>query len=357
MRSEPRGDAPGRRVVVHAAGGYDKLRLEAFVRARPGAGQVEVQVESTGINFADTLVRRGLYSSARELVGWPITPGFEVAGRVLALGPGVTDLAVGDEVFAVTLFNGYTSHLVVERRYVFPKPERLSFDQAAALPAVFMTAWYALHVLAHPRPGAKVLVHSAAGGVGGVVVQLAKRLGCEVVGVVGASHKVETVRDAGADHVIDKSAQALWTEAERFAPKGYDLILDANGVSTLGASYAHLKRPGKLVVYGFHSMLAQSGGGVGWPRLVWAWLRTPRFNPLDMTTQSRSVLAFNLSYLFDEVDLLAESMALLSTCLSQGAVAPPPVTPYPLDEVGRAHAELESGRTIGKLVLRPNDSP
>jgi len=351
--SESTGSALARRVVIHAAGGYDRLKLESSARAVPGPGQVEIAVVATGINFADTLVRRGLYSSARELVGWPITPGFEVAGRVTAVGSGVTDLALGAEVFAVTFFNGYTSHLVVDRRYVFPKPVALGFAEAAALPAVFMTAWYALHVLAHPRPGAKVLVHSAAGGVGGVVVQLAKLAGCEVVGVVGASHKVETVRAAGADHVIDKSTQPLWTEAERHAPKGYDLILDANGVSTLGASYAHLRRPGKLVVYGFHSMVAQGGGGVGWPRLVWAWLRTPRFNPLAMTTDSRSVLAFNLSYLFDEVDLLVESMAMLAARLTDGGLAPPPVRTYALDQVAQAHADLESGRTIGKLVLLP----
>src|SRR5690606_20521168 len=150
----------------------------------------------------------GLYSSAKEFVGWPITPGFETAGVVAAVGEGVDDLTVGDRVFALTLFNGYASQICAPRGYVFRMPERLSFEEAAAFPSVYLTAWYALHELAHPRAGQKVLVHSAAGGVGGCLVQLAKRAGCEVTGVVGASHKVEAVRAQGADHVIDKSRES-----------------------------------------------------------------------------------------------------------------------------------------------------
>jgi NADPH:quinone reductase-like Zn-dependent oxidoreductase len=345
--------AIARRVVVHSAGGYDRLKLEDARIEAPGPGQIRIDVRAIGVNYADTIVRMGLYASAKEYVGWPITPGFEVAGVVSALGEGVDDLAIGDEVFAVTLFGGYASHLVVDRTYVFRKPASLSLPQAAALPAVGMTAWYALFELAHPRRGQKVLVHSAAGGVGSALVQMAKIAGCEVVGVVGATKKVAVARALGADHVIDKSAQDLWREAERIAPDGYDVILDANGVSTLGASYRHLRRAGKLVVYGFHSMMPKRGGRPNWPKLALDWLRTPRFNPLDMTNESRSVLAFNLSYLFDRVELLHEAIARILEWTEAGTLAPPAVTTYPLAEVARAHADIESGLTTGKLVLIP----
>ncbi len=341
------------KVVVHSAGGYDKLVLEKGSIPVPARGEVRVDVRAIGVNYADTIVRMGLYASAKEYVGWPITPGFEVSGVVGAIGDGVDDLAIGDEVFAVTRFGGYASQLVVERRLVFRRAKSTTFEQAAAIPAVYMTAWFALFELAHPRRAQKILVHSAAGGVGGALVQMGKLAGCEVVGVVGTSGKVATTKAAGADHVIDKSTQSLWREAERIAPEGYDVICDANGVSTLGDSYKHLRRAGKLVVYGFHSMMPKSGGKPNWAKLAVDYLRTPRFNPLDMTNESRSVLAFNLSYLFDRADLLSEAMHAIGGWLDAGKLSPPPVATYPLAEVARAHADIESGRTVGKLVLLP----
>jgi NADPH:quinone reductase-like Zn-dependent oxidoreductase len=346
-------DIRARKVVIHAAGGHDKLEVEASSVPAPGPGQVRIDVKAIGVNYADAIVRMGLYASAKEYVGWPITPGFEVAGTVGAVGEGVRDLAVGAPVFAVTRFGGYASHVVVDRPYVYAKPETLTFEQAAALPAVYMTAWYALFELAHPRRGAKVLVHSAAGGVGSALVQMAKRAGCEVTGVVGRAAKVATVEGLGADHVIDKSTQDLWRAADKIAPQGFDVILDANGVATLGASYRHLRRTGKLVVYGFHSMMPKAGGKPNWPKLAVDYVRTPRFNPLDMTNDSKSVLAFNLSYLFDRTEMLDEAMRDILAWIAAGEIAPPQVTTYPLADVARAHADIESGKTTGKLVLVP----
>ena len=342
------------RIVIHAAGGYDQLKVERTAVTEPRAKQIRVDVRAIGVNYADTIVRMGLYSSARHYVGWPITPGFEVSGVVGAIGPDVRDFAVGDEVIAVTRFGGYSSHVVVERDQVWRKPPTLSFEQAAAIPAVYMTAWFALYELAHPRRGANVLIHSAAGGVGGALIQLAKLRGCVVTGVVGASSKIASAKALGADHVIDKStARSLWREARRIAPGGFDVILDANGVSTLGASYANLRPAGKLVVYGFHSMLPKVGGKPSWPKLALDWLRTPRFSPLDMTEASKSVLAFNLSYLFDRTDLMQEGMRDLLGWIDARKIVAPPVTTYPLADVARAHADIESGKTIGKLVLVP----
>ncbi len=341
------------RVLIHKPGNYEQLKYERHPMPDPGPGQVCIEVRAAGVNFADTIVRMGLYASAKEYVQGPISPGFEVSGVVSAVGKGTQNLSVGDKVFALSLFNGYASHLVVNQGYVFPKPESMSFDEAAAIPTIFLTAWYALHELAHPRPGAKVLVHSAAGGVGGALVQLAKIANCEVVGVVGGGHKVQEAKQLGADHVIDKSSESLWEQAERFAPDGYDVILDANGVSTLGASYKHLRRSGKLVVYGFHSMIHKFAGRPNWPRMALDYLRTPRFNPMDMTNESKSVLSFNLSYLFDRQEIAAEAMAQISGWLASGEIRPPKIQRYSLQEAARAHADIESGRTVGKLVLNP----
>lgn len=350
-----RAEAAVRKVLVRRAGSYDRLEQVSESPKAPARGQVAVDVRAIGVNYADVMVRMGLYASAKEFVGWPITPGFEVAGVVEAVGEGVTDVAVGDEVIAVTLFGGYTTRLLVDAQLVFPKPEGISFEAAAGVPAVMLTAWYAVHELAHPRAGAVVLVHSAAGGVGGSLVQLLKRAGCEVVGVVGGAHKVEAARALGADVVIDKSAAgtSLWREAERHAPEGYDVIFDANGVATLKDSYAHLRKAGKLVVYGFHTMMPKVGGRPNWVKLAADFVRTPRFSPLEMTQSSKSVLAFNLSYLFDRTALFRPAVAEITGWLEDGTLAAPPTTVYPLADVARAHRDIESGKTIGKLILVP----
>ncbi len=340
-----------KKIVIHKPGGYDRLIIEQQPDPIPADHEVLIEVHAAGINYADCVTRMGLYASARHYVGYPITPGFEVAGTVRATGQAVTDLAPGTPVVAVTRFNGYASLLAVPRAQVFPLPATLDYAQAAALPTVALTAWYALFELAHPRADDTLLVHSAAGGVGSLLIQMGKIAGCRVIGVVGAAHKVDAVTALGADAVIDKSAQDLWREAEHLAPDGYQVVLDANGVTTLGASYRHLAPTGKLVVYGFHSMLQTRRGVPQRLRLAWDWLRTPRFSPFDLTTHNRSVLGFNLSYLFDHATTLQRGMQQILAWQTSGRLRLPAVTPYPFEAVADAHRALESGQTTGKLVL------
>lgn len=134
-------------------------------------------------------------------------------------------------------------------------------------------------------------------------------------------------------------------------------MLDANGVETLGQSYAHLGKGGRLIIYGFHTMLPRSSktsrGAVRWAKLAWGWLRTPRFNPLALTGDNRSVMGFNLSYMFEKSVLLVEGMDALLAGIKAGDLQGAPVTTYPLDRVADAQRDLESGQTIGKLVLVP----
>lgn len=342
-----------RKVVIHRKGGYEQLQLETGPDPQPAPGEIAVRVEAIGVNYADCCVRMGLYSSAAKYVGWPITPGFEVAGTVAALGEGVTEPPVGSAVIAVTRFGGYASHLVVPAHHVFVRPDSMDAAAGAAFPTVSLTAWYALLVLADVRPGDPILVHSAAGGVGSALVQMGTIAGARVVGVVGGPHKVQAVRDLGADVVIDKSEQALWTAAEHHAPDGYRAVFDANGIATFADSYAHVAPTGRLVIYGFHTMLPKTGGKPGLLSLAWHWWRTPRFDPFKMTEENRSVMAFNLSYLFERRDMLEQGMRRLLEWAEAGRLVPPPITRYPLDHVADAHRDLESAQTVGKLVLEP----
>ncbi len=340
-----------RRVVVRRPGGWNALELEQAPDPAPGDGQVLVRTDAAGVNYADVIVRMGLYASAKKYVGWPITPGFEVAGTVAAVGPGVTAVSPGTRVLGVTRFGGYATHVVVPSDQIVPLPRAMTASEAAAFPAVFLTAWYALFELAAARPGMRVLVHSAAGGVGGALLQLARVAGCTAVGVVGSAAKVEAARALGAAAVIDKSGGDLWRLARRHAPDGYDAIFDANGVETLADSYDHLAAPGRLVVYGFATMLSRGKDRPSWARLAATWLRTPRFDPLRLTNDNRSVMGFNLSYLFERKAAFLPALEQLLAWVEQGKVVAPHVTEYPLDEVARAHQALESGTTTGKLVL------
>lgn len=137
------------KIVVHRPGGFEQLCLEQHADLSPGPGEVLIDVKAIGINYADCVTRMGLYASARQYVGYPITPGFEVAGEVASLGRGVTDLALGAEVIALTRFGGYASQIAVNRTQVFAKPDRWSMAESAGFATVFLTAWFALFELAH----------------------------------------------------------------------------------------------------------------------------------------------------------------------------------------------------------------
>lgn len=339
------------KVVIHKPGDYKQLRIEKFPDLEAKADEVVIDVQAAGINYADIIIRWGLYESAKQFVGWPITPGFEFAGIVKATGSSTSKFQVGDKVLGVTLFNAYASEVVVKEDQIYPLPVSMNFEEGAAFPAVFLTAYHALFQNVVVRPGMWALIHSAAGGVGSSLVQLCRVYEINTIGVVGSAHKVESVAALGCDRVIDKSSEDLWKMVETYVPNGLDLVFDANGVETIKASYDHLAACGKLIAYGAHSMFPKKGGKVNWPKLIWDYLKTPRFNPLSMTSENKSLITFNLSFLFGRKDLFAEGMNQLLCWHSEGKLKVPHVTAYPMDQVGQAHKDLESGNTIGKLVL------
>jgi NADPH:quinone reductase-like Zn-dependent oxidoreductase len=347
-------DPPVMRVIrVDKAGGHDQLRVVEVPRPEPGSRQVQVATRAIGVNYADCIVRMGLYASAKEYVGWPITPGFEFSGTVEAVGAEVTGFPIGKDVFGVSRFGAYSSHVTVPEQQLFALPAGWSHSQAASFCTVFLTAWYALRELSKLRPGMRILVHSAAGGVGCASVQIGVACGCEVTAVVGAPHKVQTARDSGAAHVIDRSQTPLGPALRAVAPDGFDVVLDPNGADTLRQSYRHLAPAGRLIVYGFHTLMARGKDKPSWLKLVVGYLRTPHFNPFDMNQHNKSVLAFNLSYLFERAWMLTEAMQELLAWVEAGKIVPLPLREVPFAEVARAHAALESGQSVGKLVLLP----
>lgn len=339
------------KIQIDKPGGYERLRLVSVPDLKPEPGKVLVSVHVAGVNYADCMVRMGLYASAKKYVGWPITPGFDFAGVVEAVGPDVSKFHPGQQVVGVTRFGGYATQVSVPAAQVFPLPPEMSLTQAGGVPTVFLTAWYALRELCRLRPGMKILVHSASGGVGGAALQLARAFGCEPIGIVGGPAKFEVAKKHGALQVFDKHAPDLWDRVRSAAPEGYSVVMDPNGEETLMKSYRALRPTGRLLVYGFSSMVPLNRGKPSYLRLATKYLKTPRFNPILMTGSNKSVMAFNLSYLFDYHDMLREGMDELVELFAVRKLTPLDIQSFPLAQAAEAHRALESGSTTGKLVL------
>jgi NADPH:quinone reductase-like Zn-dependent oxidoreductase len=339
---------PRQRILVKKPGGYSALHFDDTPIEDPRPEEVQVEVRACGINFADVAVRLGLYAAAKG--SYPLCPGLEFSGIVGSKGNSVKGFHVGDRVFGSSRFGAYTTAINCPQEQIWRLPDDWDFQRGATFPVAYLTACYALHPVGHLNASDLVLVHSAAGGVGIALLHLLKLNGNTSVGVVGRSEKAAAAVQAGASFVIDKSAEDIWKRADEISPDGYDMILDANGVSTLKASYDHLRPGGHLLIYGFASMFSHSGHR-NWPKLIWDYFRTPRFNPFDMTGSNRTVSGFNLICLFERVTQFRELMETLMESVAQGEIPPMPITEFPFRSVADAHRAIESGKTVGKLVL------
>jgi len=339
---------PRKRIIVQKPGGYHAFHIDDTPIEDPQPGEVQIEVKACGINFADVAVRLGLYEAAKG--AYPLCPGLEFAGVVRDAGINTTGFNPGDRIFGASRFGAYATRINCPAEHLWPLPATWDFNKGASFPVVYLTAYYALHEVGHLKGSDQVLVHSAAGGVGTALLHLLKINANMSVGIVGGAEKSVPAKEAGATFVIDKGTQDLWKGAEEISPDGYDLILDANGLSTLKDSYHHLKAGGRLLIYGFASMFSHSGKK-NLPKLIWYYLRTPRFNPFDLTGSNKTISGFNLIYLFEKIDLFHQIMANLLRWDSEGLIPPMPVTIFPFENVASAHRAIESGNSIGKLVL------
>lgn len=323
------------------AGNIARLGQETEPLGTLPAGRVRVDVAAVGLNFADIFALTGLYSATPN---GPFIPGLEFAGRVLETADD-TGFAPGDRVMGVTRFGGYASVIDSEPDYLIPLPAGWDFAQGAAWPAQTLTAWYALTRLGALRAGQRVLVHSAAGGVGLQAMKLTRALGGIPVGTVGREDKAELLGEQGFGEVLVREkdfARQLRREGLHF-----DLVLDAIGGAVQKASFDALSPMGRLVVFGAAEFTPQ-GNRPNYLKAAWRYLRRPRYDAMDMISSNRSVLAFNLIWLWEQKAQLKALLAELG-----GVPLPPPLVGHRF-AFGDAHAALEllrSGRSVGKVVL------
>ena len=296
-------------------------------------GTVRIRVRAAGINFSDLLARQGLYPDAPKP---PLVLGYEVAGT----------LEDGSRVMAATRFGGQSELVVVPHGSVFPLPDSWSFEEGAAFPVVYLTAHHALVRVAAARPGETVLVHSAAGGVGLAVAEVARILELRVIGLASRS-KHDVLRSYNVEPLDNRDPN--WPDAvRRLAPRGIDIVLDPIGGKSWREGYDLLAPTGRLVCYGGAELLGKRRNLL---RVAWKALRWPRFGLLDLMSENRTVAGMNIGHLWDAEEILKPQFEALLRYAREGLLHPRVDRAFPVSEAAAAHRHIHERRNIGKVVL------
>jgi NADPH:quinone reductase-like Zn-dependent oxidoreductase len=336
-------------LVITRHGPPDVLRVEEGPDPEAGPGEVRVRVKAAGINFADVLARVGFYEDAPDP---PCVVGYEVAGEVDSVGEGVTTFEPGQRVVAGTRFGGQAELAVTVESAVVPLPESWSFEQGAALPVNYSTAYASLMRFGALREGERVLIQAAAGGVGTAAVQIAKATGAEVFGTASA-RKHDSIRALGVDHPIDYRSQDFVKEVRRITgeKKPLDLVLDGVGGSSFRKGFSLLRAGGRLVCIGASAI--QPGEERNRLKAIRALAQMPLFHPVQLMRQSKAVIGLNMLTLWDEHGSLAEYVDPLIEWAQDGRIEPVVAEAFPLERGADAHRAMHEGRNIGKVVLTP----
>jgi NADPH:quinone reductase-like Zn-dependent oxidoreductase len=331
-----------RAVVITKHGGPGVLEVQERPDPELGPGQVRIQVAAAGINFADVMARMGLYADAPKP---PCVVGYEVAGTVLELGEGVGGLTPGQRVFAGTQFGGYASEVVAAAGDVIALPDDLSFEQGAAIPVNYGTAWAGLLGYGSLQAGERVLINSAGGGVGIAATQIANRAGAEIYGTASPG-KHARIAELGVDHPLDYTKPG-W---ERGLPR-FDVILDAVGGKSFRLSYDLLRPGGRLVAFGASAVV--SGERRNLVTALRAVVRMPRFSMIKQMSESKAVIGLNMLTLWKDRGSLEPWIGPMREMLEDGTVKPVVAGAFSFEEAGAAQTMIVERRNVGKVVLVP----
>lgn len=322
-----------RAVVITKHGGPEVLEVREWPDPVAGPDEVVVEVRAAGLNFAEVMARTGLYPDAPKT---PCVVGYEVAGVVEG---------TGERVIAATRFGGHAEKVKARRADLVPLPEGMSFEQGAALPVNYATAWAALHRYGTLQAGERVLIHAAAGGVGIAATQLAKDIGAEIWGTASPG-KHEAIRSFGVDHPLDYTRDG-W---ERDVPK-LDVVMDALGGRSFRRSYDLLRGGGRLVAFGASGVI--SGENRNLVAAARTALSMPRFNMIKQMSQSKAVIGLNMLTLWDEAGSLDPWLSPLRELMDRGVIRPVVAEVFDFDHAGDAHRYMSERRNVGKVVLTP----
>ncbi len=330
---------------ITKVGSLNNLKLVKEAIGRPGDNEICVQVKAIGLNFADVFTIFGLYKAApkRDFI-----PGLEFSGDIIDRGRNVSDLAEGDRVMGSVRFGSYTTHLNIDRRYITPIPEGWSYEEGASFIVQALTAYYALVPLGNLKAGQTVLIHSAAGGVGIYANRIAKKFSAYTIGTVGSESKIELLRSEGYNDTIVRDGNFRTKLANKLDGKRLDLVLDAIGGKTQKDSFDFLTTTGRMVAYGL-SQFASPGARPNYLKLALRFITMPRYQTLKLIESNKSVLGFNLIWLYDRVDMLKQ---LLDEIQELHLAKPYVGAVHSFDKLKEAVRIFQSGETTGKVVVR-----
>ncbi len=337
-----------RQVVITKAGPPEVLKVQESPDPSAGPGQVRIRVKAAGINFADLMARLGLYPDAPKI---PCVVGYEVSGVVDQVGPDTVGFAVGDRVFGMPHFGGYSDTVVLPAAQVLRMPAKMTFEEAAAIPVVYLTAHHMLLYTGTLRPGMKVLVHSAAGGVGLAAIDLLRAHDCEIIGTASPG-KHEFLRERGVQHCVDSGGDVQAAVRAIVGGDGkLDVVCNPVGGKSWKQDYALLGPGGRLICFGASSLAS------GERRSLWSMLRfvfnLAWWTPLGLMNENKTVAGVNMGHLFDRIDLLRPQLDALVRMYEAGQIRPYVDKTFSFADAPAAHQYMHDRKARGKLLLVP----
>lgn len=337
-----------RQIWIPKAGAPEVLEVREAPDPSPAAGEVRIRVEASGINFADISARLGTYQDCPPM---PVVVGYEVAGRVDATGPGVDESLVGNDILALTRFGGYADVVCVPVEQIFDRPAGMDANTGAAIPVNYITAWQLVVAMGGLKAGESVLIHSAGGGVGVAVTQIAKNIGATVIGTASAG-KHDFIRSIGVDHCIDYRTEDFAARvAEITDGRGVELALDAVGGPSFAKSFDSLAPTGRLGMFGVSAgTTGKDQNRLGFLRAVlqMPWLK---FHPPGLMNGNKGVFGVNLGRMWREVDRLRPWMESILGLWSDGVVKPVVDETFSFERAAAAHHYIQDRKNQGKVLL------
>ena len=315
----------------------------------PASGEVRIRVQAAGINFAEIMARQGLYQDAPPP---PMVVGYEVSGVIDAVGERADPTRAGQRVLAMTRFGGYADTVCVPSEQAYEMPESMSFEEGAALPVNYLTAYHMLFNVFRVRAGDRVLIHQAAGGVGTAACQLCRSI--EGITTYGTASKAkhDYVRENGCDHPIDYHSLDYAGEVRRLTGgRGVDAVLDALGGTDWKKGYDLLRPGGMLVTFGWANMA--KFGKRKMTHVVGQLAKMPWWTPMKLMHENKGVAGVNMGHLWDEHEMTRDALTKLLQLYRDGAIKPRIDRSFPFEQASDAHAYIDAGQNVGKVLLTP----
>ncbi len=329
---------------INKAGSLSNLELIEEELPDPTDDEVTVEVKAIGFNFADLFALQGLYSATPK---GSFIPGLEYSGKVYKKGKNVTDFSIGDDVMGVIRFGAYTTHLNIDCEHVQKLPHGWSFEEGAAFVVQSLTAYYALLELGKIKEKDTVLVHSAAGGVGIFANRIAKKFNAYTIGTVSSSTKVNFLKAEGYDKVIVRGDDFKEQLKTALSGKELNIVLESIGGKIFAESFKQLSPTGRIIIYGGAQFMSHSSRP-NYLKLLYQFLTRPKVDPLSLSDTNRSLMGFNLIYLWNKP---GEMKRLIKIILDMNLRKPHVGNIFTFDKLPDALKLFQSGKTIGKVVI------